>query len=93
METANFGGPLEVRDGSAVFSPANDARPYSVRVADCLGYQADREAYARLFAAAPELLAVLRDIVAGNNGQPRGVTVPALDAARAAIAKAEGTAA
>jgi hypothetical protein len=45
---------------------------------------------ALLIAAAPDLLAALEDLVKGNFGQPRGVTVPALDNARAAIAKATG---
>jgi hypothetical protein len=48
----------------------------------------DREAV--LVAAAPDLLAALEDLVKGNFGQPRGVTVPALDNARAAIALATG---
>lgn len=45
-----------------------------------------------IFATAPELLAALIDLVKGNYGQPRAVTVPALDKARAAIAKANGQA-
>ena len=43
-----------------------------------------------LFAAAPDMLAELERLVAGNYGQPWGVTVPALDNARAIIAKAKG---
>lgn len=50
----------------------------------------DHEKLAPLFAAAPDLLAQLESLVAGNYGQPSGVTVPALDGARAAIAKAKG---
>lgn len=38
--------------------------------------------------AAPAMLAALRALVAANNGEPSGVTVPMLDAARAAIAAA-----
>jgi hypothetical protein len=45
---------------------------------------------ARLIAAAPDLLTALEDLVKSNFGQPRSVTVPALDNARAAIAKATG---
>ena len=44
----------------------------------------------RLTAAAPDLLAALEDLVKSNCGHPRMVTVPALDKARAAIAKANG---
>ena len=44
----------------------------------------------RLVAAAPELLAALRELVDNNMGQPRGVTVPQLDKARTAIANAIG---
>jgi hypothetical protein len=50
----------------------------------------EAEANLRLIAAAPDLLAELESLVAGNYGQPRGVTVPALDNARALIAKARG---
>jgi hypothetical protein len=92
MQAANFDGPLEVRDESAVFSPANDTRPYSVRVADCLGYQADRAAYARLFAAAPDLLAackaVLDEFPAADGRRIERVKA----ICRAAIAKSEGRA-
>lgn len=67
---------------------------------DGLGYRADTichivghpftRANARLVAAAPEMLAALESLVAKNYGQPQGVTVPALDIARAAIARATG---
>lgn len=43
-----------------------------------------------LMAAAPEMLAALEALVAGNFGQPYAVSVPALDPARAIIAKARG---
>ncbi|MCE2892014.1 MAG: hypothetical protein LW848_12960 [Hyphomonadaceae bacterium] len=48
------------------------------------------EANLLLIRAAPDLLAALESLVAKNYGQPQGVTVPALDIARAAIAKATG---
>jgi hypothetical protein len=41
--------------------------------------------------AAPAMLAALQELVTANYGQPWGVTVPALDNARAAIALATGT--
>jgi hypothetical protein len=46
------------------------------------------DADARLIAAAPELLAALRDLVAMSGCSEEGVDI--WDAARAAIAKAEG---
>ena len=52
----------------------------------------ENEANARLIAAAPDLLAALEKLVRANYGQPSGVTVPALDQARAAIAQAKGEA-
>lgn len=48
------------------------------------------EANLLLIRAAPDMLAALESLVAGNYGQPQGVTVPALDIARAAIARATG---
>jgi len=55
-----------------------------------IGWSFTSERRAQLIEAAPDLLAALEDLVKGNFGQPRGVTVPALDNARAAIAKATG---
>ena len=43
-----------------------------------------------MIAEAPAMLAALRELVAGNFGQPRGVTVPALDPARAILARIDG---
>lgn len=54
---------------------------------DGRGWDGRHQTAADLANAAPELLAMLRDIVAGNYGQPHGVTVPALDPARALLAK------
>lgn len=45
-------------------------------------------AMVKAIAATPQLLAALADLVASNYGQPKGVTVPALDAARAALTAA-----
>jgi hypothetical protein len=50
----------------------------------------DHDATALIFAAGPEMLVELEAPVSGNYGQPHGVTVPALDQARAIIAKAKG---
>jgi hypothetical protein len=55
-----------------------------------IGWSPTCERRAQLMAAAPDLLAALEDLVKGNFGQPRSVTVPALDNARAAIALATG---
>ena len=45
----------------------------------------------RLIAEAPAMLSELRRIVASNFGEPRAVTVPFLDAARAILARIDGT--
>jgi hypothetical protein len=37
-----------------------------------------------------EMLAALRDLIAGNYNQPSGVTIPALDHARAIVARIDG---
>jgi hypothetical protein len=55
-----------------------------------IGWSPVSEQRAQLIEAAPDMLAALEDLVKGNFGQPRSVTVPALDNARAAIAKATG---
>lgn len=47
-------------------------------------------ANAALIAEAPAMLEVLREQVASNWGQPSGVTVPGLDAARAILARIDG---
>lgn len=41
-------------------------------------------------AEAPAMVEALRDLVKGNYGQPRGVTVPALDPARAILSRIDG---
>ena len=51
---------------------------------------ADAEFIVRAVNNYEDLLAACVEMVAGNMGQPRGVGVPALDAMRAAIAKATG---
>lgn len=56
-------GPWEVREGCAIYAPKG-FKPYSVRLADCLGYKEEREANARLVAAAPAMLEALREAVA-----------------------------
>ena len=51
----------------------------------------ERRANAALIVEAPAMLEALRALVADNYGQPRGVTVPTLDPARAIIARIDGT--
>lgn len=78
---------------------ARGAEGQLVHVAETFQYQCHQHnkadgtslANALLIAAAPDMLKALEAIVADNYGQPRGVTVPALDVARAAIAKATVT--
>jgi hypothetical protein len=83
MNTEHTAGPWTVSkpSGNYIDAPASKgsiaALTFSATPAD-----------ARLIAAAPELLAALEDLVKANYGQPYGVTVPALDNARAVIAKA-----
>lgn len=71
-------------DGSLVA----DIRKSSVNKGGGVVDMPEREANARLIAAAPELLAALIPLAAS----PRGleITIGQLDAARAAIAKAKG---
>lgn len=58
-------------------------------IADCTRNPLNRHADAMLISAAPELLAACRAFVAWYPNHADG-SIPALDAARAAIAKAEG---
>lgn len=50
----------------------------------------EHEGNAALIEAAPAMLEALAELVENNYGQPSGVTVRALDPARAIIAKARG---
>jgi len=76
-------------------------RPYGIATADgeelaTMTYQgADEEAWATLFAAAPTLLAALRDMIESRHdcreaGERMDEECPRRTAARAAIAQAEG---
>lgn len=47
----------------------------------------DAEADGQAIALVPEMVEALRDLVRMNFGQPSGVTVPALDPARALLAR------
>ena len=78
------GLPLKVQEtGPALryMITASDGFPLAITYG-----QAGQEGDARLFAAAPELLAALEEIFNGT-----GMTGENMDAARAAIAKAKGT--
>lgn len=82
-------GPWRIGDaGHTVFGPKTDA-PAPTMVAQRL-----TRANARLIAAAPDLLAALEDLLdLGRAGFIRGEDIAvtrAVDAARAAIAKAKG---
>lgn len=50
----------------------------------------NHEANALIFAASFEMLAVLENLISDNFGQPSGVYVPALNPARAIVARAKG---
>ena len=80
METKHTPGPWHV--------PKDIPGPDKWMVADCCGIirrSTDEEkANAHLIAAAPDMLAALKQIM------EEGITGPSCDAARAAIAKAEG---
>lgn len=78
------GGPRITAEGSTPFR--------SVAIADVWGNEDETLANARLIAAAPELLEAIKLCVAtldGNFG-PNHRNAPAIDAAVAVIAKAEG---
>lgn len=81
------------------FNPPTAANPSTASVTACGGFVSiytapltlETEANARLIAAAPELLASLRAMVeADDAGWPLAAAHQTRDAARAAIAKAEG---
>lgn len=81
----NYSGPCEMTGRYSIYH--NGPLAYC---ADTTVTPGDGEANARLIATAPDLLVALRELVADNMGHPKGVTVPQLDKARAAIAKATG---
>jgi hypothetical protein len=89
--TAHTPGPwwFAATTGSGFDSP--DGSCYAAGVGDHEVTLPLSKSDARLVAAAPDLLEACKAMVASNMGHPRGVTVPALDAMRAAILKATGT--
>jgi formylmethanofuran dehydrogenase subunit B len=85
-----YGHGLFVADKTAPDGEEQDRK--IVRIDTVSDEQAAIEAQHMLYTPlmAGELLAALEDLVAGNYGQPHGVTVPALDRARLVIAQAKG---
>ena len=92
MQTKHTPGPWHI--GVRTFHAGRDVyvpKGEPVAVADdAITATPEAEANARLIAAAPDMLAALRELVVNNMGHPKGITVPQLDKARAAIAKATG---
>ena len=85
-------GPWSVQDGDRVFGYST-GKPYSHCLHEGIGYKTEREANARLIAAAPDLLTALQDIV--DAYQKHFDAMPVAwqtydNIARAAIAKATG---
>lgn len=76
------------------FAPSSEHPHYVVAQCrtHCLLEPPESEAYARLFAAAPDLLEALRELVRAVDGtlQGYGALEPYVEAGRKAIAKAEG---
>lgn len=58
MTAKHTPGPWSVQDGDRVFGYST-GKPYSHCLHEGIGYKTEREANARLIAAAPELLAAL----------------------------------
>jgi len=81
-------GPWEVRGKDSVYGPRESiSGEYSIGsycLAECLGYKDEREANARLIAAAPEMLDVLKML------KRHGYANEVRKAINSAIAKAEG---
>ena len=94
MTAKHTPGPWSVQDGDRVFGYST-GKPYSHCLHEGIGYKTEREANARLIAAAPELLAALENAanvlagIATGDLKTIGKDSPALAQARAAIAKAK----
>ncbi|MFC4923622.1 hypothetical protein [Delftia deserti] len=99
MQDKHTPGPWEAT-GNFVRSPMHqpEGLPRGVQIVECrdgyfLPHTEEAKANARLIAAAPDMLAALRDVVAVMERDLAGLVVirPELTAARAAIAKATGS--
>lgn len=97
FDSAKIGlAATKVKDALAIAMERLEINDYGGEEAEHLEAIADGEAAFRndivpILTEAPAMLAELRDLVAANYGQPRGVTVPALDAARAILARIDAT--
>jgi hypothetical protein len=94
MTAQHTPGPWRISDGVSSHVYLIDGRidGQSSAVAEIVFAHARNPADARLIAAAPDLLAALRDVLRIATAASIGVSgnQPRLDRARAAIAKAEG---
>ena len=80
-------GPWEVFDESCIRESQPSKGTGRLSIADCSGYREARIANANLMAAAPELLAALKELLHCNFS---GIEEPWIINARAVIVKAEG---
>jgi hypothetical protein len=92
MKTTHTPGPWEVASSDVtVIVSQRPNEPYKVTVAETMGYKIEREANARLIAAAPDLLEALHDLLerVQTAGQYNRM-ISECNEAEKAIAKAEG---
>jgi hypothetical protein len=82
-------GPWNVTGDLATISGTRPGDPYTFTVAETCGYKEEREANARLIAAAPELLEAIIELSHWAEMQP-GMPQGTFEIVRAAIAKAKG---
>lgn len=94
--TQHTAGPWTIRNGNpTIIDGPHETAPHTYTLAETFGYKAQREANARLIAAAPDLLAALKAILDSEDGSTLldgGSLLGAglRDLAQDAIAQAEG---
>jgi len=85
--TQHTPGPWRVEDGSTVYG-SRAGKTDKFEVCDCKGYAGEREANARLIAAAPDLLEAVRLTVELLDSDGRNSNSTVVKTCRAAIARA-----
>jgi hypothetical protein len=94
-ETKHTPGPWEVmKNEPTVIRGHNRDKPYSFSLAETMGYKENREANARLIAAAPDMLDILEQVsdmvIAGSYPDGPCMERYLMEDVRAVIAKAKG---